>query len=149
VAPGAGRAVHVHVDAPVEVVFAWFADPVNRPAWQSSLRDVAVLTDGPPALGTRWLDRTVVGMTPEMTTSVFDPPYRWAEVGTWRGVTAELALDLARTGGGTEGAGTDVTARFTLIGRGGWRPVAAVAARLAVPAIRSDLRRAARLVGKG
>lgn len=139
-----GPVVHVHVAAPPEVVFAWFADPENRPAWQSSLRSVELLTDGPPALGTRWRDRTVVGMTPEMVTSVFDPPHQWGETGTWRGITARLTVELTPAE-----PGTNVSARFSLRGLGGWAPVAAVAQRLAVPAVRSDLRRAARLLEKG
>ena len=42
------------VGHPVSRVFAVMADVRNRPIWQENTRDVELLTDGPPALGTRW-----------------------------------------------------------------------------------------------
>ncbi len=135
------REVRVVVAAAPATVFDYLADPRNRPAWQSSLRSVELETDGPPALGDRWRDRTAVGLVPEMTTTAFDRPRRWAETGTWRGITAVLDL-----GFGAVPTGTEVTARFGLTGRGPWRPVARLAELVAAPAVRSDLRRAARIV---
>jgi uncharacterized membrane protein len=134
----------VVVAADAESVFDYLADPRNRPAWQSSLRSVELLSDGPPAIGDRWRDRTAVGLVPEMTTIVFDRPRRWAEQGTWRGIGAVLDLELTPVA-----AGTELTARFSLTGRGAWKPVAALAERVATPAVRGDLRRAARIVANG
>ncbi len=138
------REVRVVAPAEPEAVFDYFADPRNRPAWQSSLRSVELLTDGPPGLGDRWLDRTAVGIVPEMTTTAYERPLRWAETGTWRGISAVLDLGFAGLP-----AGTEVTARFALTGRRGWGPVARVAELLATPAVRSDLRRAARNLATG
>ena len=38
--------LEVVLDAPVERVFAFLADPENRPRWQSSLRRVELITEG-------------------------------------------------------------------------------------------------------
>ncbi len=131
--------VHIEFPASVERVFAYLADPELRPRWQSSLRRVEMHTDGPPRVGTSWLDVTSAGIRPEMEIVELVENERWVERGRWRGITAELALTFAPSG-----AGTTVTAETTLDGRRLWRVAAAVATVLSGPAIRSDLSRAAR-----
>jgi hypothetical protein len=135
------RDVVVTAAAEPAAVFGYLADPANRPEWQASLKAVDLLTSGPPRVGTRWRDRTAVGIAPEMTITVLEEPHRWSEVGTWHGIEAVLDLELRPVPEGTE-----VTARFGLRGRGGWAVPAEVVGALAVPAVRADLRRAARIV---
>lgn len=136
-----GVTVRVPFAVPPEVAFDYLADPRHRPAWQSSLRDVEMLDDGPPRLGMRWRDRTAVGARPDLRITRFERPHHWSEVGTWRGITAEL--DLAFT---HHGDATMVTADVRIDGTGRWVFATAVLARLAPLGIRSDLRRAAHLV---
>jgi uncharacterized protein YndB with AHSA1/START domain len=120
--------VTVSFPAPREVVFDFLADPSNRPLWQSSLARVEDV-DGEVRVGQTWVDVTRPGLRPRMTTTELDRPRRWAERGTWHGVTATLVLDFVETAGGCE-----VTATVT----------AALPLRLLAPyAVRSDLRRAA------
>ncbi|NYG59664.1 uncharacterized protein YndB with AHSA1/START domain [Nocardioides daedukensis] len=121
--------------------FALLSDPVRRPEWQSSLRTVQVLTEGPPRVGTRWHDVTWPGLRPLMEITVFEPEQRWAERGTWRGVTVDLLLDFVATP-----TGTRVTATCTAYAVGLLRPVGPVLDRLGPLAARDDLRRAARIV---
>ncbi len=39
-------------DVAPEIAFDYLVDPANRPAWQSSLRSVELLSEGPPRVGT-------------------------------------------------------------------------------------------------
>jgi hypothetical protein len=126
----------IHLPVPPEVAFDYFADPLNRPAWQSSLARVDEVSPG-PAVGQTWIDVTVPGLRPRMETTVLDRPHRWTEVGTWRGISAELTLDFAPAPGGCV---VEPTMRL----RG---PGAFALNRVAPYAVRSDLKRAARLLG--
>ena len=132
----------VTVGAPPGAVFDYLSDPSRRPEWQSSLRSVELLDDGPPRLHTRWIDRTAVGARPRMQIVEMRRPGTepgvWREVGRWRGLRAELTLTFAAGGTGTVVAGT-----FRI---DGWLPVRLVLQALARPAIASDLRRAARIL---
>ncbi|MFC4784418.1 SRPBCC family protein [Nocardioides sp. MAHUQ-72] len=120
-----------------EVAFDYLADPANRPAWQSSLAGVEGVT-GEPRVGQRWVDVTRPGLRPAMETTELDRPRRWSERGTWRGFRA--VLDLAFT---PTASGCDVRFDFAVEGAGPLRPVGTALTRLAVPAVRADLRRAA------
>ena len=111
-----------------EVAFDYLADPARRPEWQSSLARVEDV-DGEPRVGQTWTDVTKPGLRPRMETTVFDRPHRWAERGTWRGITATLLLEFVPTP-----TGCDVRADFEIV-----RPLR----RPALWAVRSDLRRAA------
>lgn len=111
-----------------EVAFDYLADPTRRPEWQSSLARVEDV-DGKPRVGQTWVDVTRPGLRPRMETTVLDRPHRWAERGTWRGITATLVLEFAETP-----TGCDVSASFEIA-----RPLR----RPALWAVRSDLRRAA------
>lgn len=130
------------IAAAPRVVFDYLSDPRRRPEWQSSLRSVDVLDDGPPRLHTRWVDRTAVGARPRMQIVEMRAPGAepgvWREVGRWRGIRADLALFFAASGTGTLVTGT--------VAIDGWLPVRLVLRALAVPAIDADLRRAGRIL---
>jgi hypothetical protein len=120
--------VTVAFPVPSEVAFDYLADPHNRADWQSSLARVEDV-DGVPRVGQTWTDVTRPGLRPRMETTVLDRPHRWAERGTWRGITATLTLDFADTA-----TGCDVTASFE---------IARLLRAPALRAVRSDLRHAA------
>jgi hypothetical protein len=133
----------VHFPVPTEVVIDYLADPVHRAEWQSSLARVEDVV-GEVGVGQTWTDVTVPGLRPRMRTTELDRPHRWAETGAWRGFEADLALELAPAPGG----GCVVTVTMDLRARG---PVGVLARALALvspAAVRSDLRRAARILGE-
>jgi hypothetical protein len=132
-----GATGRVPFPVPDEVAFDYLVDPRNRPAWQASLARVDDV-DGEPRVGQRWTDVTRPGLRPAMETTELDRPRRWSERGTWRGLSARLTLALAPTADGCE-----VAYEFAVEGRGPLGPVGTVLTRLAVPAVRADLRRAA------
>ena len=43
----------IEIRRPVEVVFAFFADPHNEPQWARTVKEVRVTPEGPPAVGTK------------------------------------------------------------------------------------------------
>ncbi|WP_121254565.1 SRPBCC family protein [Nocardioides ferulae] len=129
---------------PAEAAYDYLADPRNRPAWQSSLRRIEALSGTDVRVGQRWVDVTVPGLRPAMETTEAVRPRRWAERGTWRGLSAELTLDFAPSG-----SGSTVGFRFRVTGRGPLAPLARLLTLTAVPAVRGDLRRAARLAAAG
>lgn len=135
----------VFVAAPRQRVFDYLADPHNRPQWQASLRRVEVLDDGPPRVGTRWVDH-VYGAPPfhlEIT-HMLDGEL-WAEVGTSGPFTAYGTLlfeDAVRDG--VTGTGVHCIARVS--GRGPARVLAPFAMAVAALLVRNDLRRAARIL---
>lgn len=133
----------VAVELPHEVarVFGYLADPGNRPAWQSSLRGVELLTPGPPAIGTRWHDVTWPGLRPLMEITAWEQDRRWAEVGRWHGL--EVALDLSFEPVGDRV--TRVVATTTTHAPGWRRPLGVLLDVAGPPAARDDLRRAGRL----
>ncbi|MGN6253186.1 MAG: SRPBCC family protein [Marmoricola sp.] len=131
--------------APVEVVFDYLTDPVNRPDWQSSLRRVEVLDPGPPHVGQRWVDVTVPGLRPQMSTTVLEPPRRWVEHGEWRGIALDGELVFTPAGDGCT-----VTATATFRAAGVWGPLLPMLGIGATRAVGADLRRAAaRLTARG
>ena len=131
----------VDFPAPPDEVFGFLADLDRRPEWQASLRRIEAL-EGDGGVGTTWRDVTAVGARPHMEVTDHVSGRTWAEVGHWRGVTARLRLDLARTPDGTL-----VTATFDVTAAGPLRPAGWVLGRLASYGVRSDLRRAARALG--
>jgi uncharacterized protein YndB with AHSA1/START domain len=139
------RSVAVTVAAPPGAVFDYLTDPARRPEWQASLRSVELLDDGPPRLHTRWVDHTAVGPRPRLQIVEMRPPGpgpgSWREVGRWHGLRAELALSFEATPAGTLVVGT--------VGITGWLPLRLVLEAIAPAAIRSDLRRAARILEAG
>lgn len=130
----------VAFEVPVEVAFDYLVDPVNRPAWQSSLRRVEDV-EGEPRVGQTWTDVTRPGLRPAMRTTVLERPRLWAESGTWRFVRADLTLRFTRAG---EEA-CEVRFRFRIHALG---PVGLAASVVSVPAVRGDLRRAAEILAR-
>ncbi len=132
---------------PVDVAFAYLADPRHRPEWQSSLRRVELLEPRPPGapaephVGLRWRDHTVIAMAPEMTITALEPGVLWAETGRWRGIEADLTLRFA-----PHRRGCSVDAELEVRGRGVLRPVGRLGTAAGLLAVRSDLRRAGRLL---
>ncbi len=140
---GRGLAVTVAYDVPADVALDYLADPVHRPEWQSSLRRVRVLDAGPAHTGQRWEDHTAVGLVAQMRTTELEPGRRWAEVGSWRAISAELVLELVPAG-----AGCEVEAHFRVRGRGALAPIGWLATAAALPAVRADLVRAGRILSE-
>src|SRR5262245_46318205 len=128
---------------PPDVVFAYLSDPRHRAAWQSSLRRVdGVRGEG---LGSSWYDVTMTGARPRMVVTEHEPGRSWAETGSWHGLEAALRLVFEPSATGTRVRATfAVSTRRTPL-----RPLALALDRLAPPAVRSDLRRAARLLDAG
>jgi uncharacterized protein YndB with AHSA1/START domain len=126
----------VHFPSSREVVFDYLVDPRNRPEWQSSLRRVSSVV-GDVGVGQTWVDETKSGIKPRMRTTEYDRPVRWSESGSWRFVRAELTLELEDE---RAGASSYVDYRFRIHALG---PLGALASRLSVRAVGSDLRRAA------
>ncbi len=128
----------VDFTVPREVAFDYFIDPRHRPQWQSSLARISAV-DGDPRVGQTWVDETRLGLKPRMRTTELDRPRRWSESGTWRLVRAELALRFDDAPGG----GCTVGYRFRIHVLG---PLGFVISVLSAPAVRADLRRAARVL---
>lgn len=126
---------------PVDTVFGYLADPRNRPEWQSSLIAVTLKERAAPYVGMRWRETTVVGVRPRLEITRLEPGATWSERGTWHGVEADLTLRFSPTDEGCR-----VRAEGLVRGAGPWAPPATLAGRLASAAIRSDLRRASRVL---
>jgi hypothetical protein len=140
--PARGRwGFRVGFDVPVEVAYRYLADPRNRPEWQSSLKSVEMLDEGEPRVGMRWRDHTAARIAPEMSITRMEPDRLWAEVGHWRAISALLTLTFEPT---TPGCAVGVT--FTVSGRGLLAPVGWLATGAGLLPVRSDVRRAARIL---
>ena len=68
-------------------------------------------------------------------------PHVWVETGTWRGFQATLALSFEPNSFGCE-----VSASFAVHGSGPGRPLGPLLTSSGAPAVKSDLKRAARLL---
>jgi hypothetical protein len=133
----------VAFDVPVEVAFDYLVEPRNRPEWQSSLRRVDVAPRVVARVGAEWVDVTRVGLRARMRLDEVNRPELWSEWGEWRDhVRARLTLGFVPTTAGC------LVVPDLVLGVDGplGRPIAAVLSRLAAPAVRADLRRAARLL---
>lgn len=133
------RAVRFAV--PAEAAFDFLVDPVNRPRWQSSLSRVEQVS-GEVGVGQSWVDVTAAGLRPRMETTELDRPHRWTERGTWRSFGATLTLTFEPVGT----AACDVAVDLALVARGPAAPLARALGLVSPLAVRSDLRRAARLL---
>lgn len=131
----------VRFAVPAEVAFDYLADPNNRPLWQSSLARVEDVA-GEVRVGQTWVDVTVPGLRPHLETIELVRPRRWTERGTWRALDATLTLTFEPVAPG----GCDVRIEMEIHGRGLATPLAAALTRLSPAAVRSDLKRAARLL---
>jgi hypothetical protein len=134
--PRLGGAVAFTV--PAEVAFDYLVDPRNRAAWQFSLRRVEDVT-GQPSVGQTWTDVTKAGLRPAMRTDVLDRPRLWSESGSWRFVRADLTLHFHP--GGEQACEVRFAFRIHALG-----PLGLAVTAMSVPAVRSDLERAARIL---
>ncbi len=131
----------VTYDVAVGTAFDYLADPRHRPQWQSSLRRVELLDEGAPRVGMRWRDHTAAGVAPLMQITDLDPARSWSEEGRWRFLEATLELVFRPAA-----TGCVVGYRFEVRGPGPAVPVGWVLTVLGRPAVRSDLRRAGRIL---
>jgi hypothetical protein len=123
---------------PAEVAFDYLVDPRNRAEWQWSLRRVSSVV-GEVGVGQSWTDETKPGIKPRMRTTECQRPTLWSESGEWRSVRAELTLTFEDRGAASE---VDYRFRVRMLG-----PLGLGVTVLSLPAVRSDLRRAARILG--
>ncbi len=135
------RTTTLRYTVPVSLAFAYLADPRNRPEWQSSLRGVELLDEGEPRVGMRWRDLTSARVVPEMEITHLEPDVLWAETGRWRAIEADLTLRFAPHRGGCS-----VDVEFEVRGKGVLRPIGWAASAAGLFAVRSDLRRAGRIL---
>jgi uncharacterized membrane protein len=131
----------VDFDVPVDVTYAYLADPRNRPEWQSSLKSVELLDQGAPRVGTRWRDHTAARIVPDMEITEMEPGEVWAEVGRWRAISAMLRLRFVPTA-----SGCTVEVMFRVQGRGLLAPVGWLATRAGLLPVMADVRHAARIL---
>ena len=134
------REVHgsVAFEVPAEAAFDYLVDPRNRPEWQSSLRRVEDVA-GEPRPGQTWTDVTTPGLRPAMRTDVLERPRLWSESGTWRFVRADLTLRFDPEGERE----CEVRFAFRIHALG---PLGLMASAVSAPAVRADLKRAARIL---
>jgi len=133
--------------APRPEVFAYLADPLNRPEWQASLKRVEVLDEGAPHVGQRWVDHVSVGPPFRLQVTGLEPDRLWEERGSAGPFTALGTLlfdDETRDGV----AGTLVTCVARVRGRGLAAPLGWPATALGALLVRNDLARAARLLSQ-
>jgi hypothetical protein len=135
------RTTTLRYGVPVHAAFAYLADPRNRPEWQASLRRVELIDEGEPRSGFRWRDHTAARVVPEMVITEFETDVLWAETGRWRRIEADLTLRFAPHRGGCS-----VDVEFEVRGDGFLRPVGWAASGAGLLAVRSDLRRAGRIL---
>ena len=141
----------VLVRAPRDEVFAYFADPRNRPEWQGSLARVELLSadgspgDGEPHVGMRWVDHVKVGPPFTLQISGLEQGTLWSEVGSAGPFTAFGTL-LFSDEGGVEGGATRVRCVARVRGRGPAVPFGIPATLLGMALVRGDLRRAKRVL---
>ena len=137
------------VAAPRPVVFAYFADPRNRPEWQASLRSIELLDplapEEEPYVGLRWVDQVKVGPPFELQISRLESGELWSEVGSAGPFTAYGTL-LFEDETRDDVTGTRVHCIARVHGRGPARPLGPAATALGVALVRVDLARAARVL---
>ena len=135
-----------------EVAYDYLVAPDNRSAWQSSLTGVDDVMGEDGVVGQSWTDLTSAGVKPRMELTDADRPHRWSERGTWRRFRAVLTLtftpvvEASGAAGGAERC--EVSATMEVSASGVLKPAGLVAHRLAPLAVRSDLKRAAEILGR-
>ncbi|MEI2713977.1 MAG: SRPBCC family protein [Nocardioides sp.] len=127
---------------PPSVAFRYLVEPRNRPEWQASLLSVRLDDKSEaPHPGMRWRDTTMAGVKPHMEITELKPFRLFSEQGRWRGVTGILTLRFVATP-----TGSRVVAEGAIHGSGVWSAPARAAGALARRSIRSDLKRADRVL---
>lgn len=115
-------------------LFAYLAEPRNRPEWQTSLRSVDLIDEGDPHEGMSWVETTSFGIRPHMEIAELTPYRVFTEVGEWRGIEGRLTLRFLGQRGGSR-----INSEVELSGSGMWRAVANTAGWMAERTIRRDL----------
>lgn len=126
---------------PLPDVYAYLAEPKNRPEWQSTLRSVEMLTEGETGIGTRWRENAIGFGTSEMEIVVFEPNRAWGERAKSPFGDAEVVLRFEPAGDGQEATRVRLEAALEV------SRLVAPAARLVLSTIfRHDLARAEKIV---
>lgn len=133
----------VRFEVSCEDAYDYLVAPANRSEWQSSLKDVAEVTGVDDVVGQTWVDVTKAGIRPLMELTDADRPHRWSERGTWRGFHATLTLTFVPVG-----SFCDVGMTMHVAATGVARPLGLLANRAAPLAVRSDLKRAAKILAR-
>lgn len=116
----------MHLNRPVEEVFAFVADHDNLRRWQSNLIEGKQVTDGPLRVGTRFREVRRLGRRPstiEAELTVFEPNIRFATK-TLTQPLVTVSYDFA-----AEGDGTRLTYTFVMHTRGMMRLLQPLIAR--------------------
>ncbi len=142
----------VRFGVPCEVAYDYLVAPGHRAEWQSSLKGVDDVLGEDGVVGQSWTDLTSAGVKPRMELTDADRPYRWSERGTWGRFSAVLTLTftpvlVGTTGGSVAPEHCEVTASMEVRATGLVKPAGLVVNRLAPLAVRSDLKRAAAILG--
>ena len=107
--------VAIHLDQPVNKVFAFLAEPKNLPKWQSNLIEIEQLTEGPFRVGTRVREVRRLGQRPsenKAEVKVFEPNKRFdLKTMTEPEVTVSYSFE-------TEDSGTRLKYRFVMLTSG-------------------------------
>ncbi len=92
------------IPAPPGTVFAFVADPVNLPAWQTGIISATLTSPAPIGRGsTARVVRDLLGQrfTADLTLTAYEPDRRLVLESTVSGVHAEATLDLEPAGDAT------------------------------------------------
>jgi uncharacterized protein YndB with AHSA1/START domain len=107
--------VTIHINRPVEQVFAFLADTKNLRAWQSNLVENEQLTEGPLRVGTRFREVRRLGRRPSeirAEITVFEPNKRFdTKTVTEPQVTVSYSFEA-------EGGGTRLSYKFVMLTSG-------------------------------
>ncbi|MDX1664945.1 MAG: SRPBCC family protein [Candidatus Promineifilaceae bacterium] len=82
------------IDRPIEAVWEYTTDIHNFPQWQTDVKEIRKLTEGPVGAGTRAVDvREMFGRKMEQTMEIttFDPPHRFEA----RSVEGPMEVEVA------------------------------------------------------
>lgn len=135
-----------HVVAhPPERVFAFMADPANRPLWQENTESVELLGVGGTRIGTRWREVMKGVGAVEQEVVALEPGALWEEAGTSDVGRGRVRVELSPAGDGA----TRVRVRVELRPRGAKRllePALALMIRRQMP---RDLNRLAEILAAG
>jgi hypothetical protein len=126
---------------PLTKVYPYLAEPRNRPTWQSTLRRVDMLTQGPLGCGTRWREKAVGFGTSEMEIIAFEPNRVWGEHARSPVGEATIMLYFEEEAGTPPGTRVRVEAEL-----GVPRLLSPVARLVMTRLVRSDLARAERIL---
>jgi uncharacterized membrane protein len=102
------------IQRPVEVVFAYVADQRNCPQWEAAVKEVQVIPDGPPAVGTKTkVVGTFLGMKLEAAFEItaLEPNRSYTYKGGAGPAVGETIMRFEPAGNGT---GTRMSVTFHL-----------------------------------